>query len=79
MKSCVYCNLNPLFLTGKNDSVVFLLEVLSILCMGDKTHSQLLELLPEKCGSPQTKDIDAFLTEVIFFSFSLLNLVCQRT
>ncbi|KAK2727488.1 hypothetical protein QYM36_008099, partial [Artemia franciscana] len=49
---------------GKNDSVVFLLEVLSILCMGDKTHSQLLELLPEKCGSPQTKDIDAFLTEV---------------
>lgn len=32
--------------------------------MGDKTHSQLIELMPERCGTGQNKDFDIMLAEV---------------
>lgn len=38
--------------------------MVSLLCMSDRTHSQLMELLPEKCGAPQNKDFDAILAQV---------------
>lgn len=39
--------------------------MVSLLCMSDRTHSQLMELLPEKCGAPQNKDFDLILAQVI--------------
>ncbi|KAH8009625.1 hypothetical protein HPB51_018893 [Rhipicephalus microplus] len=40
-------------------------EMVSLLCMGDRTHSQLMDLLPEKCGtSAHSRDFEAFLEEV---------------
>lgn len=49
--------------SGANESELDRLEIVSLLCMGDRTHSQLMELLPEKCGAPQNKDFDAILTQ----------------
>uniref|UniRef100_A0A0N8E404 E3 ubiquitin-protein ligase n=1 Tax=Daphnia magna TaxID=35525 RepID=A0A0N8E404_9CRUS len=49
---------------GANESDLDRLEMVSLLCMSDRTHSQLMELLPEKCGAPQNKDFDAILAQV---------------
>lgn len=38
--------------------------MVTLLCMGDKTHSQLIELMPERCGSGQNSDFDDLLTEI---------------
>lgn len=32
--------------------------------MGDKTHSQLMELMPERCGTSQSRDFETLLAEV---------------
>lgn len=32
--------------------------------MGDKTHSQLIDLMPDRCGTGQNRDFDAMLSEV---------------
>lgn len=40
--------------------------------MFDKTHSQILELLPERCGTAQTRDFEATLAGVHGF-FSQIN------
>ncbi|XP_049270289.1 E3 ubiquitin-protein ligase UBR3-like [Rhipicephalus sanguineus] len=43
-------------------------EMVSLLCMGDRTHSQLMDLLPEKCGtSAHSRDFEAFLEEVALY------------
>ena len=42
------------------------LEMVTLLCMGDKTHSQLMELMPERCGTTQNRDFEAILREVCF-------------
>lgn len=49
---------------GSNEAELDRLEMVSLLCMSDRTHSQLMELLPEKCGAPQNKDFDAVLAQV---------------
>lgn len=49
---------------GSDESDLDRLEMVSLLCMSDRTHSQLMELLPEKCGAPQNKDFDAILAQV---------------
>ena len=49
---------------GCNEAELDRLEMVSLLCMSDRTHSQLMELLPEKCGAPQNKDFDAVLAQV---------------
>ncbi|XP_046637685.1 E3 ubiquitin-protein ligase UBR3-like [Daphnia pulicaria] len=49
---------------GANESDLDRLEMVSLLCMSDRTHSQLMELLPKKCWAPQNKDFDAILAQV---------------
>ena len=58
-----------LLFLGLNESELDRLEMVSLLCMSDRTHSQLMELLPEKCGSPQNKDFDSVLAQVFIFFF----------
>ncbi len=36
---------------GLSEEVLARLEMVSLLCMGDKTHSMLFEHMPEKCGA----------------------------
>ncbi|XP_054287000.1 E3 ubiquitin-protein ligase Ubr3-like isoform X1 [Macrosteles quadrilineatus] len=40
------------------------LEMVTLLCMCDKTHSQLMELMPERCGTAQSRDFESVLQEV---------------
>nr|XP_018904322.1 PREDICTED: E3 ubiquitin-protein ligase UBR3 isoform X2 [Bemisia tabaci] len=40
------------------------LEMVTLLCKGDTTHSQLMELMPERCGTDQSRDFEAILAEV---------------
>lgn len=50
---------------GLNESELAQLEMVTLLCMGDKTHSQLMEFMPEKCGSAaQSRDFEAVLSRV---------------
>lgn len=37
---------------GLSEEKLALLEMVSLLCMGDKTHSSLYEHMPEKSGTP---------------------------
>ncbi len=36
---------------GLSEEVLARLEMVSLLCMADKTHSALFEHMPEKCGN----------------------------
>jgi E3 ubiquitin-protein ligase UBR3 len=47
-----------------NDASLSQLEMVTLLCMGDKTHSQLMELMPERCGAGQSRDFEVVLTKV---------------
>ncbi|XP_064095704.1 E3 ubiquitin-protein ligase ubr3-like isoform X3 [Macrobrachium nipponense] len=50
---------------GLSESELAQLEMVTLLCMGDKTHSQLMEYMPEKCGSAaQSRDFEAVLSRV---------------
>ncbi|XP_014242045.1 E3 ubiquitin-protein ligase Ubr3 isoform X2 [Cimex lectularius] len=49
---------------GANQSRLSQLEMVTLLCMGDKTHSQLMELMPERCGTVQSRDFESALAEV---------------
>lgn len=50
---------------GKTDADLMTLEMVTLLCMADKTHSQLMELMPERCGnSSQSKDFESVLAKV---------------
>ncbi|KAI5710044.1 hypothetical protein M8J76_006269 [Diaphorina citri] len=49
---------------GINQGQLTELELVTLLCMGDKTHSALMELMPERCGSTQNRDFDSVLAEV---------------
>lgn len=50
---------------GLSESELAKLEMVTLLCMGDKTHSQLMECMPEKCGSAaQSRDFEAVLSKV---------------
>lgn len=44
------------------------LEMVTLLCMGDKTHSQLMELMPERCGTTENRDFESVLADVCFIS-----------
>ena len=43
---------------GLSEENLAQLEMVSLLCMGDKTHSMLYEHMPEKCGT--SVPLDAF-------------------
>lgn len=49
---------------GLSETELNRLEMVTLLCMGDKTHSQLMELMPEKCGTSQSRDFESLLAEV---------------
>ncbi|ROT84089.1 putative E3 ubiquitin-protein ligase UBR3 isoform X1 [Penaeus vannamei] len=50
---------------GLTESELAQLEMVTLLCMGDKTHSQLMEYMPEKCGSAaQSRDFETVLSRV---------------
>ncbi|KAJ9584382.1 hypothetical protein L9F63_021276, partial [Diploptera punctata] len=49
---------------GVNDASLSQLEMVTLLCMGDKTHSQLMELMPERCGAGQSRDFEVVLARV---------------
>ncbi|XP_044728240.1 E3 ubiquitin-protein ligase Ubr3 [Chrysoperla carnea] len=49
---------------GLSDNALNRLEMVTLLCMNDKTHSQLMELMPERCGTSQHRDFEALLAEV---------------
>uniref|UniRef100_A0A0C9QRP8 E3 ubiquitin-protein ligase n=1 Tax=Fopius arisanus TaxID=64838 RepID=A0A0C9QRP8_9HYME len=49
---------------GLSDSQVSHLEMVTLLCMGDKTHSQLIELMPERCGTTPNRDFEEVLADV---------------
>jgi len=61
---------------GLTDVSLIQLEMVTLLCMGDKTHSQLLELMPERCGNYQGRDFESELSEVhiiiIIFCFLVI-------
>ncbi|XP_077515931.1 ubr3 ubiquitin ligase isoform X2 [Amblyomma americanum] len=53
---------------GMSEAEVTRQEMVSLLCMGDRTHSQLMDLLPEKCGtSAHSRDFEAFLEDVALY------------
>ncbi len=48
--------------------------MVTLLCMGDKTHSNLTELMPEKCGQTgQSKDFEPTLKQVLFYFLSIFD------
>ena len=50
---------------GLNEQELTRLEMVTLLCMVDKTHSQLSEHMPEKCGTGVlTEDFERVLDEV---------------
>lgn len=53
-----------IFLVGLSDAEMSCLEMVTLLCMGDKTHSQLMELMPERCGTTQNRDFESVLADV---------------
>ena len=56
------------FILGLSDPEMSCLEMVTLLCMGDKTHSQLMELMPERCGTTQNRDFESVLAEVCHFN-----------
>ncbi|KAG5894127.1 hypothetical protein JTB14_004065 [Gonioctena quinquepunctata] len=48
---------------GLSETALNRLEMVTLLCMGDKTHSQLMELMPERCGTSQSRDFESLLAE----------------
>ncbi len=54
---------------GLDEETLTRLEMVSLLCMGDKTHSTLFEHMPEKCGTCVPLELfDKVLAEVAQFS-----------
>ncbi|XP_020290278.1 E3 ubiquitin-protein ligase UBR3 isoform X2 [Pseudomyrmex gracilis] len=49
---------------GLSDPEMSRLEMVTLLCTGDKTHSQLMELMPERCGTTQNRDFESVLAAV---------------
>ncbi|KAK2143057.1 hypothetical protein LSH36_882g00050 [Paralvinella palmiformis] len=50
---------------GMTESETTRLDMITLLCMADRTHSQLLDLMPEKCGlTAHNKDFDCILKEI---------------
>lgn len=49
---------------GNDELTQSRLEVSTLLAAGDKTHSQLLELMPERSGNAHTRNFEQVLKEV---------------
>lgn len=49
---------------GLSDAEMSGLEMITLLCISDKTHSQLMDLMPERYGTTQNRDFESLLAEV---------------
>jgi len=55
-----------LLVVGLTSSAVTRVEVVSLLCVVDRTHSQLTDAIPETCGvSHHDKDYDSIIKQVL--------------
>ncbi|CAB3374678.1 Hypothetical predicted protein [Cloeon dipterum] len=54
-------------LMRSSDEELLQLELQTLLCLGEKTHSQLVELMPERCTAGQSKDFVRELAEIADF------------
>lgn len=49
---------------GNEEADQCIIEISALLATGDKTHSQLLELLPERSGNAHTRNFETFLKQL---------------
>ncbi|XP_045478273.1 E3 ubiquitin-protein ligase Ubr3 isoform X3 [Harmonia axyridis] len=49
---------------GLTEREINRLEMITLLCTGDKTHSQLLESMPDRCGTTQSRDFESLLADL---------------
>ncbi|RWS24069.1 E3 ubiquitin-protein ligase UBR3-like protein, partial [Leptotrombidium deliense] len=49
---------------GMDEETIVRQEMVTLLAMSDRTHSQLTDLLPEKCGTSQNKEFESTLQEI---------------
>lgn len=52
---------------GNSEPTQCKIEISALLATGDKTHSQLLELMPERSGNAHTRNFEKFLKELSIF------------
>lgn len=52
---------------GNDEKAQCILETSALLATGDKTHSQLLELMPERSGNSHTRNFEQYLNELSVF------------
>lgn len=52
---------------GNDEKTQCIIEISALLATGDKTHSQLLELMPERSGNAHTRNFEKFLKELSVF------------
>ena len=52
---------------GNSEQTQCMIEISALLATGDKTHSQLLELMPERSGNAHTRNFEKFLKELSIF------------
>ncbi|GFV07299.1 e3 ubiquitin-protein ligase UBR3 [Trichonephila clavipes] len=54
--------------TGLTEEKVIRQEMVSLLCMNDRTHSQLMDLIPDKCGeTSQNRNFESILNQVAVY------------
>ncbi len=51
---------------GIEYSALTRLEMITLLCVGDLKHSELIEAMPERYGTGQSRDFEAILGQVCF-------------
>lgn len=52
---------------GNDEKAQCIIEISALLATGDKTHSQLLELMPERSGNTHTRNFERHLSELSMF------------
>uniref|UniRef100_A0A182JDL2 E3 ubiquitin-protein ligase n=1 Tax=Anopheles atroparvus TaxID=41427 RepID=A0A182JDL2_ANOAO len=52
---------------GNDETTQCIIEISALLATGDKTHSQLLELMPERSGNAHTRNFERYLRELSIY------------
>lgn len=58
---------------GNDEKAQSIIEISALLATGDKTHSQLLELMPERSGNSHTRNFEQYLSELSVFKRPPIN------